>query len=118
MIDRPSIVPAPARFAVFNWKMDEKVDSAFLVFDLVAVDAGLEVRSDPETLSIQNEITVKRRSGLSSEKRTNRVPAANASPNSTGRIRVILGPDLFGYQYVIGRIDCLRARLAKLPLDR
>jgi hypothetical protein len=25
-----------------------------------------------------------------------------------------LGPDLFGYQYVIGRIDCLRARLAKL----
>jgi hypothetical protein len=25
-----------------------------------------------------------------------------------------LGPDLFGYQYVIGRIDCLRARPAKL----
>jgi hypothetical protein len=33
-------------FAVFNWKMDEKVNSAFLVFDLVGGDAGLEVKRD------------------------------------------------------------------------
>jgi pimeloyl-ACP methyl ester carboxylesterase len=36
--------------------------------------------------SIQNLMTVKRRSGLSSEKRVNRVLAASASPNSTGLI--------------------------------
>jgi hypothetical protein len=81
------------------------MNSAFLVFDLVAGNAGLEVKGDSRNRIDQKLMTVKRRSGLSSEKRTNRVPAANASPNSTGRIRLILGPDLFGYQYVIGRID-------------
>jgi len=35
-------------------------------------------------------MTVKKRSGLSSEKRVNRVPAVNASPKATGRIKVIL----------------------------
>jgi hypothetical protein len=32
---------------------------------------------------------VKKRSGLSSEKRVNRVPAGKGSPKATGRIRVI-----------------------------
>jgi hypothetical protein len=48
---------------------------------------------------------VKKRSGLSFEKRISRVPAGNASPNSTGRIRVMLGPDAGAYQYVVARID-------------
>ena len=81
------------------------MDSPCLVFDLIAGDTALEVKGDTRNLVYQKRDDVKGRSGLSSEKRTNRVPAANASPNSTGRIRVILGPDLFGYQYVIGRID-------------
>jgi pimeloyl-ACP methyl ester carboxylesterase len=40
----------------------------------------------PDVSSIQNLMTVKRRSGLSSEKRVNRVLAASPSPNSTGLI--------------------------------
>ena len=36
--------------------------------------------------SIQNFRTLKKRSGLSSEKRVKRVPAVSASPNSAGRI--------------------------------
>ena len=43
-----------------------------------------------EYASIQNLMTVKKRSGLSSEKRVRRVPAGKASPKATGRIRVIL----------------------------
>jgi hypothetical protein len=50
-------------------------------------------RARPEVLSIQNLMMVKRRSGLSSEKRVNRVPAGKASPKATGRISVILWPN-------------------------
>jgi len=37
----------------------------------------------PEVSSIQNLLTVKKRSGLSSEKRVRRVPAGKASPKTT-----------------------------------
>ena len=33
-------------FALFNWKMDEKVNSAFVVFDLVGGNAGFEIKGD------------------------------------------------------------------------
>jgi hypothetical protein len=33
-------------FAVFNWKMDQEVDSAFIVFDLVGGDAGFPRERD------------------------------------------------------------------------
>jgi hypothetical protein len=46
----------------------------------------------PRCSSIQNLMTVKKRSGLSSEKRVRRVLASKASPNAMGRIRVILWP--------------------------
>ena len=81
------------------------MDSAFLVFDLVGGEAGLKRKRDSRCSSIQNLMTLKKRSGLSSEKRVNRVPAANASPNSTGRIRVIVRPGAGCYQYVVARID-------------
>jgi hypothetical protein len=41
-------------FAVFNWKMDEKMGSAFLVFDLVGGDAGFQSSAISEVSSIQN----------------------------------------------------------------
>jgi hypothetical protein len=47
-------------------------------------------RATPEVSSIQNLITLKKRSGLSLEKRVRRVPAGKASPKATGRIKVIL----------------------------
>ena|ERR1700748_1603942 len=53
-------------------------------------------------------MTVKKRAGLSSEKQVNRVPAGTASPNSTGRIRVILRPNTRWYQYVVARLDCIQ----------
>jgi hypothetical protein len=68
------------------------VNSAFLVFDLIAGNACLEVKGNLEILSVKNAITVKRRSGLSAEKRVNRVPAVNASLNSTGRIGSLFAP--------------------------
>jgi hypothetical protein len=40
--------------------------------------------------SIENLMTVKKRSGLSFENRVSRVPASKASPKATGRISVIL----------------------------
>jgi hypothetical protein len=50
----------------------------------------LSSSATPEVLSIQNVMMVKKRSGLSSEKRVRRVPEDKASPKATGRIRVIL----------------------------
>ena len=43
-----------------------------------------------EVSSIQNWMTVKKRSGLSSEKRVSRVPAGKASPKATGLITAML----------------------------
>src|SRR5258708_3848304 len=50
----------------------------------------LRASAMPEVSSIQNLMTLKKRSGLSSEKRVRRVPASKASPNATGRIDGIL----------------------------
>src|SRR5258708_11891037 len=62
------------------------MSSAFLVFDLIRRNASPERSVTPEVSSIQNLMTVKKRSGLSSEKRVNRVPVGKASPKATGRI--------------------------------
>jgi hypothetical protein len=51
----------------------------------------------PETLSIKNVTTVKRRSGLSAEKGVKRVPAGRALPNSTGRIDSLRVSTSLGY---------------------
>jgi hypothetical protein len=51
-------------------------------------------------------MTLKKRSGLLSEKRVIRVPADRASPKATGRIRLMLKPDASSNQYVVARIDC------------
>ena len=58
--------------------------SAFLVFDLVGRTLVLSSRATPEVASIQNLMTVKKRSGLSYEKRVSRVPEDKASPKATG----------------------------------
>jgi hypothetical protein len=50
----------------------------------------LRSSATPDVLSIQNLMTVKKRSGLSSEKRVSRAPADKASPKATGRIQMIL----------------------------
>jgi hypothetical protein len=65
----------------------------------------LSSSATPEVLSIQNLITVKKRSGLSAEKRVKRVPGGRPSLKATGRIRVRLGPDTSGYRYVVVLID-------------
>ena len=49
-------------------------------------NAGFKVECNARDFSIQNLMTVKKRSGLSFEKRINRVPAGKASPKATGRI--------------------------------
>ena len=64
--------------------------SAFLVFDLIGRNAGSDSKRNAEVSFSQNLMTVKKRSGLSSEKRVRRVPVTKASPKATGRIRVIL----------------------------
>jgi hypothetical protein len=51
-------------------------------------------RATPEVLSIKNLMTVKKRSGLSSEKRVSRVPADKTSPKATGLILKIPKPQL------------------------
>jgi hypothetical protein len=66
------------------------MSSAFLVLDLIGSNAVLRASAMPEVSSIQNLMTVKKRSGLSSEKRVSRVPAGRVSPKATGLIRVIL----------------------------
>jgi hypothetical protein len=80
-------------FTVFNWKMDQEVDSAFLAFDLVGRDTGFQCERDPDVSSSQNLVILKKRSGLSAEKRNNEVPTTKASPNSTGRTESFLQPD-------------------------
>ena len=45
------------------------MNSAFLVFDLVGGNAGFEGKRMPDVSSIQNLMTLKKRSGLSAEKR-------------------------------------------------
>jgi NAD binding domain of 6-phosphogluconate dehydrogenase len=65
----------------------------------------LSANATPEVSSIQNLMTLKKRSGLSLAKTVSRVPGGKASPKATGRIRVILRPNVSGYQYVVGRID-------------
>ena len=50
------------------------MSSAFLVFDLISRNAGFESECNDEFSSIQNLMTVKKRSGLSFEKRVNRLP--------------------------------------------
>jgi hypothetical protein len=65
----------------------------------------LSASAMPEVSSIQNLMTPKKRSGLSSEKSVSRVPAANTSPNSTGGARVILHSNASWYQYAVARID-------------
>jgi hypothetical protein len=47
----------------------------------------LSSSATPEVLSIQNLITVKKRSGLSAEKRVKRVPAGRASPKRGARTK-------------------------------
>src|SRR5260221_7040180 len=66
------------------------MSSAFLVFDLIRRNASPERSVTPEVASIQNLMTVKKRSGLSSEKRVSRVPAGKASPKATGLITAML----------------------------
>jgi hypothetical protein len=50
----------------------------------------LSESAPPEVSSIENLMTVKKRSGLSSEKRVRRVPAGKASPKARGRTKAIL----------------------------
>jgi hypothetical protein len=59
----------------------------------------------PDVSSIQNLMILKKRSGLSAEKRVNWVPPANASPKATGRVTVILRMNASCWQYVVARID-------------
>src|SRR5258708_27802266 len=61
------------------------MSSAFLVFDLIRRNASPERSVTPEVSSIQNLMTVKKRSGLSSEKRVSGVPAGKDSPKGTER---------------------------------
>jgi hypothetical protein len=64
--------------------------SSFFVFDLIARNAGLSASATPKVSSIQSLMRVEKRSGLSSEKRVNRVPPGKGSPKATGRIEVTL----------------------------
>jgi hypothetical protein len=73
-------------FAMFNWKMDEKVNSAFLVFDLVRGDACFQCERDSGRFVDPNLRNLKKRPGLSAEKSVNRRPGGDTLPNSTGRI--------------------------------
>jgi hypothetical protein len=62
--------------------------SAFLVFDLVGRNAIPDRECNTRGLFHPKRREVRNRLGLPSEKRVSRVPAARASPNATGRIRV------------------------------
>src|SRR5258708_19755552 len=68
------------------------MSSAFLVFDLIRRNASPERSVTPEVASIQNLMTVKKRSGLSSEKRVSRVPAAKTSPKPPGPTKKLFFP--------------------------
>ena len=81
---------APSMIVGLNCQVNQYMNSAFLVVDLIRRNAGVELECHAEVLSIQNLITVKKRSGLSAEKRVKRVPAGRASPKTTGRIGRIL----------------------------
>jgi hypothetical protein len=50
------------------------MSSAFPIFDLMGRDPALKRQCDARVSSIQNLMTVKKRSGLSFEKRVNRLP--------------------------------------------
>ena len=78
-------------FVSLNRQMDQEMRSAFLVIDVIGRNARvLRSSATAEVLSIQNLMTVKKRSGLSAEKRVKRVPAGRASPKTTSRIGRIL----------------------------
>ena len=84
------------------------MNPAFLVFDLVVGTPVLSASAIPDVSSSQNLMTLKKRAGLSSETRVSRVRAAKASPNSTGRIRVILQPDV---SYVVARFTVRQSKI-------
>jgi hypothetical protein len=54
------------------------------ILELIARTPLLNASAMPEVSSIQNLMTVKKRSGLSFEKMINRVPAIKASPKAMG----------------------------------
>ena len=63
------------------------MDSAFLVFDLVGGDAGFQRERDARRFVHPKLDDPEEAVGLVVGERVNRIPAANASPNSTGRIK-------------------------------
>jgi hypothetical protein len=63
------------------------MSSAFLVFDLLGRDAGLEREGNARGFAHPNLTTLKKRLGISLEKSVSLVPATKALTNSTGRIK-------------------------------
>ena len=81
------------------------MDSPFLVFDLIARNAGFEVKHDPRNLIHQERDHRKIAVGFVGREESQSGSGGNASPNSTGRIRVILRARISDWLYAIARID-------------